>query len=174
MSDIPGRVYRVAKAYLDAARDRLGEIDSLAQEELSRSLSRDDIRIPDPPPASSNDPLERARAKIAAAQQTMTAQREVQAASARAAAPAEAVAAPTVTDPVQTAYKIIGVAPGSDYVTVQQAVTKLRERCAPTRFPDGSQEQAETRVILQRVEEAFQVLSNTLNPGAGRFDKLEF
>jgi hypothetical protein len=149
MSDIPGRVYRVAKAYLDAARDRLGEIDSLAQEELSRSLSRDDIRIPDPPPASSNDPLERARAKIAAAQQTMT-------------------------DPVQTAYKIIGVAPGSDYVTVQQAVTKLRERCAPTRFPDGSQEQAETRVILQRVEEAFQVLSNTLNPGAGRFDKLEF
>lgn len=167
MTDIPGRVYRIAKAYLDAAKDRLGEIDARAQEELSRSLSHDDIKIPDPPPASSDDPMERARAKIAAAQQTSTARREF-------AASQPAAGAAPAPDPLQTAYKIIGIPNGADYATVQQAVSKLRERCAPARFSEGSEEQAEAKVILQRVEEAYQVLSNALNPGAGRFDKLEF
>ncbi len=156
MSDITGRVYKIAKAYLDAAKDRLGEIDATAQDELSKSLSHDDIRIPDPPPASSDDPLERARAKIASAQSATTARREF------GASQTQADAAP---DPLQTAYKIVGVPAGADYGTVQQAVTKLRERCAPSRFADGSEEQAEAKVILQRVEEAYQVLSNALNPG---------
>ena len=171
MSDIPGRVYKIAKAYLDAAKDRLGEIDATAQEELSRSLSHDDIRIPDPPPASSDDPMERARAKIAASQGAVTARREF---SASQTQPNGATPNPPAADPLQTAYKIVGVPNGAEYVTVQQAVTKLRERCAPSRFADGSEEQAEAKVILQRVEEAYQVLSNALNPGAGRFDKLEF
>ena len=56
---------------------------------------------------------------------------------------------------------------------MQTAANKLRERCAPSRFPDGTQEQAEARMILQKVEEAYQVLQNALDPGAGRFDKLE-
>ena len=167
MSDLLGRTYRVAKGYLEAAQDRLGDIDARAQEELSRSVSRDDLAtaIPDPPPQSSGDPMARARAKIAAAQQTAAARRDVPAAQpAQAAAP---------TDPVQTAYKIVGIPAGSDYATVQQAVTKLRERCAPARFPEGSEEQATAQVILQRVEEAFQVLTNALDPTASRFDRLE-
>ncbi len=171
MSDIPQRVVRVARAYLDAARDRLGEIDARAQEELSRSLTHDDVRVPDPPPASSDDPMERARAKIAAAQASITARGELSASQFQAVVPGSVDSAP---NPVTTAYKIIGVPAGSDFAAVQQAVTKLRERCAPTRFPDGSEEQAEAKVILQRVEEAYQMLSNTLNPGSGRFDKLEF
>ncbi len=165
MSDNLGRIYKVAKAYLDAAKDRLGEIDSRAQEELTRSLGHDDIRIPDPPPASSDDPMERARAKIAAAQGTVSARREFSA--------SQTPPSPATPDPVQTAYKIIGVPHGSDWLTVQQAVAKLRERCAPSRFAPGSQEQAEAQIILQRVEEANQVLRNALDPGAGRFDRLE-
>lgn len=165
MSDLLGRAYRVAKGYLDAAQDRLGDIDARAQEELSRAVSRDDITIPDPPPQSSSDPMARARAKIAAAQQSVSARRDVPAPQSAAAA--------TKTDPLQTAYKIIGIPAGSDYATVQQAVTKLRERCAPARFPEGSEEQATAQVILQRVEEAFQVLTNALDPTASRFDRLE-
>lgn len=166
MSDLLGRAYRVAKGYLDAAQDRLGDIDARAQEELSRSVSRDDlVTIPDPPPQSSSDPMARARAKIAAAQQQAAARQETPAARTADAAPP--------TDPVQTAYKIVGIPAGSDYTTVQQAVTKLRERCAPARFPDNSEEQATAQVILQRVEEAFQVLTNALDPTASRFDRLE-
>ena len=75
---------------------------------------------------------------------------------------------------MRTAYKIIGVPNGSDFLTVESAVNKLRERCSPTRFPNGSSEQADAQVILQRVEEAFAVLKNALEPMSGsRFDKLE-
>lgn len=169
MSDLLGRAYRVAKNFLDpdldAAQGRIEDIDARAQEELSRSATHSDIVIPDPPPSSSSDPMERARARIAAAQQAVSARREVPAARAVEAAPP--------TDPVQTAYKIVGIPAGSDYATVQQAVTKLRERCAPARFPEGSEEQATAQVILQRVEEAFQVLTNALDPTASRFDRLE-
>ncbi len=158
MSEIPGRLFRIAKTYLDAAKDRLGEIDARAQDELTRALNRDDIQAG---LAGSDDPMERAQAKIAATRGETVARRE--------AAPASQ----TPTDPIQTAYKIIGIPPGSDYLTVQTAVNKLRERCAPSRFPNGSVEQSESQMILQKVEEAYQVLQNALDPGAGRFDKLE-
>lgn len=167
MSDIPGRLFRVAKTYLDAAKGRLDEINSRAQEELTRALNRDDIQAG---LSASDDPMERAQAKIAAVRQASVSQRELSPGR-DAAVPVT----PTVpqTDPMQTAYKILGVPFGSDFLTVQTAANKLRERCDPVRFPDGTQEQNEARLILQKVEEAYQMLQNALDPGAGRFDKLE-
>ncbi len=176
MSDLTGRLYNVAKAYLGAAKERISEIDAQAQDELSRALTRDDV----PGQASgvgsmsgqySSDPLERARAKIAAAQSQAAAQRDT-APVAPSPSAAEATPSPT-TDPVQTAYKVLGVPPGSDYLAVQAAVSRLRERCDPARFPEGSDERDEATVILAKVEEAHQVLRLALNAGAGRFDKLE-
>ena len=157
MSDIPGRLLRLTKTYLEAAKDRLGEIDTRAQEELTRALNRDDVHAG---LSSSDDPMERAQAKLNTARQMSSARQELSPAT-------------TQTDPIQTAYKIIGVPAGSDYLTVQTAVNKLRERCAPSRFPNGSIEQSQSQTILQKVEEAYQVLQAILDPGAGRFDKLE-
>ena len=114
--------------------------------------------------------MERAQAKIAAARETAASQREL---SPGRYAPSPCRVPAAQTDPIQTAYKILGVPAGSDFLTVQTAANKLRERCAPSRFADGTQEQAEARMILQKVEEAYQVLQNALDPGAGRFDKLE-
>ena len=157
MSNLSGRLLRLTQSYLEAAKERLGEIDARAQEELTRALNRDDIQAG---LSSSDDPMERAQAKLNAARQTASARQELP---------------PTVgqTDPIQTAYKIIGIPPGSDFLTVQTAVNKLRERCDPSHFLPGSQEQSEARMILQKVEEAYQTLQNALDPGASRFDKLE-
>ena len=174
MSDLLGRAYQVAKGYLDSARGRLEEIDARAQEELRRALPRES---PDAAPPASNtggggadDSFARAAAKIAAAQARVAAQRQ----EAERRAPATVPPPESPQDPARTAYQIIGVPIGSDYLTVEAAVNKLRERCSPTRFPDGSAEQADAQVILQRVEEAFAVLKNALGPAAGgRFDKLE-
>lgn len=166
MSGLSGRLLRLTKSYLEAAKDRLGEIDAVAQEELTRALNRDDIQAG---LASSDDPMVRAQAKLNAARQSSSARQELSPSQ-------EAPEAPHIanqTDPIQTAYKIIGIAPGSDFLTVQSAVNKLRDRCAPSRFAEGSQEQSEARMILQKVEEAYQTLQNALDPGAGRFDKLE-
>ena len=159
MSNLFGRSLRLAKTYLDEAKGRVADISENAQEELTRALNRDDIQSG---LSSPDDPMARAQAKIAAARGTAAAQTESRPAGQTAA-----------TDPIQTAYKIIGVPAGSDYLTVQTAVNKLRERCAPSRFPNGSVEQSESQMILQRVEEAYQVLQKELDPGAGRFDKLE-
>lgn len=175
MADLLGRAYQVAKGYLDAARGRLEEIDAQAQDELRQSLPRES-RVANggaqqaaPARTSPDDPFLRAQAKIAAAQARVAAQRQEQERQASVNAPP-----PLPPDPIMTAYKIIGVPADSDYPTVRAAVDQLRARCAPARFPDGSSEQAEARVILQRVEEAFQVLQNALPDQAGsRFDKLE-
>ena len=158
MSNLLGRSLRLAKTYLDEAKERVSDISDTAQEELTRALNRDDIQSG---LASSDDPMARAQAKIAAARGETAARTEAR------------PAGQTGTDPIQTAYKIIGVPPGSDFLTVQTAVNKLRERCAPSRFPNGSVEQSESQMILQKVEEAYQVLQKELDPGAGRFDKLE-
>ncbi len=174
MSDLLGRAYVVAKSYLDAARERLETVDAQAQAELRRALPRESGADPFPAPAparagEADDPFARASAKIASAQARVAAQRqELQQREQATAAP------PAPADPVATAYKIIGVPAGSDYDTVRTAVDQLRARCAPTRFPAGSSEQAEAHVILQRVEEAFHVLQNALGTqSGGRFDKLE-
>ncbi len=167
MSDLFGRSFRLAKTYLNEAKGRLNDITADAQEELTKALNRDDIQAGLNSP---NDPMERAQAKIAAARGASAGQREL---SPGRYAPAPSASPISQTDPMQTAYKILGVPPGSDFLTVQAAANKLRERCAPSRFADGTQEQAEARMILQKVEEAYQVLQNALDPGAGRFDKLE-
>jgi len=166
MPDILGRSFRLAKTYLNEAKGRLNDITADAQDELTKALNRDDIQAG---LSASDDPMERAQAKIAAARQASADRKEL---SPGRYAPSPPPAAPQ-TDPMQTAYKILGVPAGSDFLTVQTAANKLRERCAPSRFADGTQEQAEARMILQKVEEAYQVLQNALDPGAGRFDKLE-
>jgi hypothetical protein len=173
MSDLLGRAYSVAKGYLDNARERLETVDAQAQEEMRRALPREGGDVPPQAPTSGRvgtseetDPFARAAAKIAAAQAQAGAQRQELERRDQATTPPP--------DPVATAYKIIGVPAGSDFETVRAAVDQLRARCAPARFPDGSNEQAEARVILQRVEEAFHVLQNALPAQNGsRFDKLE-
>ncbi len=166
MADILGRSVRLAKTYLDAAKGRLDEVSTNAQEELTRALNRDDIQAG---LSASDDPMERAQAKINAARQAADMRHGL---PPDRPAPVSTPAAPTI-DPLVTAYKILGLPPGSDFLTVQATANKLRERCAVSRFVDGSQEQAEARVILQKIEEAYQLLQNALDPGAGRFDKLE-
>lgn len=169
MSDIPGRLYNVARAYLGAAKERLDTLDARAQDELSRALTHDDLPGT-APPAAASDPMERARAKIAAMQGQSAARHEL--APASGSLPGSP-ALPLATDPNETAYKILGLPLGSDYLAVQSAVDKLRRRCDPARFPAGSEEQAEAQLILAKVEEAHQLLRVSLNEGMGRFDKLE-
>lgn len=172
MPDILGRSFRLAKTYLNEAKGRLNDITADAQDELTKALNRDDIQAG---LSASDDPMERAQAKIAAARQASADRKELSPGR-YAPSPTSAstsASAASQTDPMQTAYKILGVPPGSDFLTVQTAANRLRERCAPSRFADGTQEQAEAQMILQKVEEAYQVLQNALDPGAGRFDKLE-
>jgi len=182
MASLPGRIYRLAQSYLDIARNRLADIDPAAEEELRRSLPNEsaDYFGSGPaglPPAPQLSAMERARNKINAAQQQAAARRQI-------APPPEhynfsAAAQPTNTEPsieadvTTTAYRIIGVPDGSPYPVVEKAVLKLRERCAPERFPENSAEREEATQILRRIDDAFRVLKGALGVPESRFDKLE-
>ncbi|MCW3062095.1 MAG: hypothetical protein JWQ02_3916 [Capsulimonas sp.] len=176
MSSMPDRFYRVAKAYLDAARGRLEDIDSAAQDELRRSLPHENADYGHSGPAASDDPMERAAAKINAARSASSARREIAPERYNFSTPSDEdmpVASPKSTTVVDNAYKIVGVPAGSPFPVVEKAVVKLRERCAPARFPAGSPEQAEASRILARVEDAYRILQDILGVPQGRFDRLE-
>ena len=171
----------MAQSYLDTARNRLADIDPAAEEELRRSLPREDpdysgTGISSIPAQTSLSAMERARKKINAAQQQSAARRQVQPEhynfSPAALPTGEAPAAET--DVTTTAYRIIGVPEGSPFPVVEKAVLKLRERCAPERFPEGSEERAEATQILKRIDDAFRLLKASLGVPESRFDKLEF
>jgi curved DNA-binding protein CbpA len=62
---------------------------------------------------------------------------------------------------------------GADLDAIETAYAGLAKRCAPDRFPVGSDEQKAAQEIFSRVEAAYNALKDALDPTAGRFDKLE-
>jgi len=172
---VPDRIYQMAKAYLDAARGRLDEIDSRAQSELEKALSPGGSARSSVDGIYSNmdDPMSRAEAKIANARGEAAARSQLQPQRYNFSTADPSVNAGPDPDPVQTAYRVIGVPIGSDMTTINAAVQKLRERAAPERFPEGSVEREDATRIQARVDNAYAVLEETLGVQKNRFDRLE-
>lgn len=170
MSIGPDRFYRLAKAYLDTVKDRLNDLDSAAQSELDKALGPEgSIRSTAP-----DDPMDRAAAKIAAARGEVAARQQLAPQQYNFSTPDPSVtSAAADTDPIQSAYRVVGVPFGSDYATISAAVARLRERASPSRFPVGSAEEAEARRIQERVDKAYETLQGALGVEANRFDRLE-
>jgi hypothetical protein len=80
---------------------------------------------------------------------------------------------PAPTNPLSVHYRILGLEEGADLATVEATHARLVARCAPERFPEGSEERRAAEEILKRVECAYDALREALDPTAGRFDKLE-
>jgi hypothetical protein len=171
---VPDRIYRIAKSYLDSARGRLADVDAAALAELDQAVGPESESGANYR-AGSDDPMARAAAKIAAARNQASARREMVPDHYNFSAPdpRQAPVAGPDTDPIQTAYKVIGVPIGSNYAAVERAVNQLRERAAPSRFPDGSAEQQQAREIQERINKAFAVLQDALGVQSNRFDRLE-
>ncbi|MCL5284074.1 MAG: hypothetical protein M1330_05150 [Armatimonadetes bacterium] len=81
---------------------------------------------------------------------------------------------PVETNPLAPHYRLFGLEPGADFKAVQSAYQRLKSRCDPSRFPNGSAEQQQANEILQRMEVAYSTLRESLDSTSGRFDKLEF
>ena len=165
---VPDRIYQMAKAYLDAARGRLEEIDSRAQAELDKALSPGGSASP----SNIADPMDRAAAKIAAARGEAAARAQLPQRYNFSTSDPSTVSGPD-PDPVQTAYRVIGVPIGSDIATIDAAVSKLRERASPEKFPEGSTEREDAARIQGRVDNAYAVLQEALGIQKNRFDRLE-
>jgi hypothetical protein len=165
---VPDRIYQMAKAYLDAARGRLEEIDSRASAEIDKALAPGGSASP----SNISDPMDRAAAKIAAARGEAAARSQLPQRYNFSTADPSMASGPD-PDPVQTAYRVIGVPIGSDVATIDSAVAKLRERAAPEKFPEGSTEREDAARIQARVDNAYAVLQEALGIQKNRFDRLE-
>ena len=176
--DIPKRVYRIGKAYLNRMRDRIEELDAEAERELEAEADRPIPNVPSPRPSPARDDtsveamMRRAEDRIRAARGEVGAREELGAdrEPARSAAPGSGAPAP---DPNAAHYRVLGVPVGSDWPTVQSAYEKLARRCDVRRFPDGSEEQKDAARILERLNQAHEALRKQLDPLDSRFDKLE-
>lgn len=174
---IPNRIYRIAKSYLNQARDRIETLDAeLAEKELHSSPGAPTGGAPGAASPVRDDTS--AEAMMRRAEERIRAARaEAQAApgsrytgDATAAAPTQTAA----TDLNSADFRVLGAPIGSDWSTVQSAYEKLSRRCDPRRFPEGSEEQKDAQRILERVNVAYEALRKRLDPTESRFGKLEF
>lgn len=189
VSDILNRSFRLGKAYVDRVRDAIDDKLTDAEKGVAKDeLDRDPGDAPDSfsrGNAYDNDPdalMRRAEERIAAARRSADASLELARTRSESANPAPTPAPTSTTesntqamqeDPDATDYKVLGLAPGSDYPSVQAAYEKLAARCDPRRFPDDSAEQKQAEVILARVNTAYENLRKRLSPTESRFAKLE-
>ncbi len=78
------------------------------------------------------------------------------------------------SDPLAEHYRLLGVPPGSDFVTVQAHYNALAARLDPIRFPAGSPDAQTAQDIRTRLDASYKVLRDALDVTARRFDLLEF
>lgn len=179
----------MAKNHLDRAVERWGEIDAKAQQELDNFLANHtdnnnvsawdravgrinstaaEKELRNPADRMEDAPPD-AQAGLDALEASMAAQRTAARIAPQSGPIANAADAPTL----MAAYKVLGVEPGADFLSVQKAYQDLRQRASPDRFPAGSKEQDAARSIQKRIDSAFMMLSNVLAPASDRFGRLE-
>jgi hypothetical protein len=179
---IPERIYNIGKGYVGQIRDRID--DELTDREKAMAELSEENGMADLPVGSDPDSLmRRAEAKIAAARESLAAQKEIAPPSKQANITSDAEARLRATSRTKNAagevealedYVILGVPAGSDLATVEAKYEELIRRCNPDRFPKDSAERKTAQEILNRVNRAYASLTKRLDPTQNRFDKLEF
>ena len=168
---IPDRIVKLSKSYLGQVRERID--DALSERELAlRELETGSgsLSVASSSGSDADSLMRRAEEKIAAARREMDASRELRPASVSPSTPV--TSSGVALDPDAAHYKILGIAPGSDYATVQAAFEKLTARLDANRFENES-DKAEAGRILERVSAAYDALRSKLDPMQNRFGKLE-
>jgi len=155
---LPRRLRNIALSQIKAIRDRLDRIDAEAAEEEAAQQRAE---------RSARQELK----DEANARPTPTLRTPEEIAS---GAPRPAMsAAPQPASPLAIHYRVLGLEEGADLGAIEAAYHRLAKRCAPERFPEGSEEQQAAQEIFKRVDAAYNALRDALDPTAGRFDKLE-
>jgi len=169
MSDLFKRTVGLGKAYLNTAKDKI-DAALTDREDAIRELDggRGGERGTD-----ADDLLKRAEEKIQSMRRTADARREAPPTGNPSVEATDAAQVGVPSAEESKAYAILGVSPGADYATVLAEYNQLATRCDPRRFPEGSEEQRQAQVILERINGALEVLRRRLDPTNHRFGKLE-
>lgn len=77
------------------------------------------------------------------------------------------------TDPKARARELLGVGPDASFEEIRKAFERLNKRSDPRNFPAGSPEAAQAASIRQRVNWAYQTLTEHVDVTEKRFKSLE-
>lgn len=145
---IPERLWRVAKGHWDLAKERIEDVSARADayQELADALKQ-----PSPPAAAPTT-------------------RPASSTSTPAASPTPA----GHFDPLDAAYELLKVQPGTDLAAVEAAYQARITEIRPEQYAEGSVERAAVTARRAAVEAAYQKVRDALNPTETRFERLEF
>ena len=76
-------------------------------------------------------------------------------------------------DPNEWARKVLGVSTGADFSEIRKSFERLNNRSDPSKFPAGSNEAKQASEIQGRVQKAYAILTDSLDPTEKRFKSLE-
>jgi hypothetical protein len=80
----------------------------------------------------------------------------------------------TAPDPKAYARRLLGVTESTPYEELRKCFERLNQRSDPSNFPAGSYEAEQAAAIQRRVNWAFSLLTEDMDPTDKRFRSLEF
>lgn len=78
-----------------------------------------------------------------------------------------------LNDPKARARQLLGVGPEASFDEIRKAFERLNKRSDPGKFPPGSAEASQAASIQQRINWAYQVLTENVDVTEKRFKSLE-
>ena len=156
------RLRNIAVTQLNALKDRLDRIDDEAEVDTSLKRAerdaRDELNDPTDIRPTRRTPEEIARGT---SPQPSTSDRSPQ--------PQTTVDA----NPLAAHYRRLEIPVGSDLAAVENAYERIRNLIAELGRSGGAEQQQRAEELLKRYTESYEALRDSLDPTAGRFDKLE-
>lgn len=159
------RLRNIAITQLNALKDRLDRIDDEAEVETTvKHAERDARRELDDP--TDIRPVRRSPEEIARGVPAAPRSDTHSSVSLPQSAPAE-------ENSLAGHYRRLEIAPGSDLSAVEAAYEKIRNLIGELGKSGGAEQQQKAEELLKRYTESYEILRDSLDPTAGRFDKLE-
>jgi hypothetical protein len=168
---IPDRLFNLGKAYANSAKERIE--DALAERELDASTSRGRMDGESEADALLRRAQEKINASRARARGELDGTSVPEASVSPSVVPASTAATGRWTQDERAAFQTLGIAPTEDLSKVQATYQQLAGRADSRRFPDGSMEQQAAAQILERINNAYDMIRRKLDPTENRFGKLE-
>ena len=155
------RLRNIALTQLNALKERLDRVDEEAEVDVSGKYAERDARreLSDP---TDIRPTRRSPEEIAKGSPPQSSRGD-------APAPAQKIE----ENVLAPHYRRLEIPLGSDLSTVESAYEKMRNLIAELGKSGGAEQQAKADEILKRYTESYEILRDSLDPTAGRFDKLE-
>jgi hypothetical protein len=156
------RLRNIAVSQLNALKDRLDRIDDEAEIDTSLKRAerdaRDELNDPTDIRPTRRTPEEIARGD---SPRPSTSERTHQQQTTPDA------------NPLAAHYRRLEIPVGSDLAAVENAYEKIRSLIAELGKSGGAEQQQRAEDLLKRYTESYEALRDSLDPTAGRFDKLE-